>query len=64
MTSPICNRYDFVILFDVENSSPNGDRMGNMPRIDPETGHSLVTDVSKRKSAIMYRLHGKMSRGI
>lgn len=51
MTSPICNRYDFVILFDVENGNPNGDPdAGNMPRIDPETGHGLVTDVClKRK---------------
>ncbi len=45
------NRYEFVILFDVENGNPNGDPdAGNMPRIDPETGHGLVTDVClKRK---------------
>ena len=44
-------RYDFVILFDVENGNPNGDPdSGNMPRIDPETGYGLVTDVClKRK---------------
>ena len=42
----IKNRYDFVILFDVENGNPNGDPdSGNMPRIDPETGYGLVTDV-------------------
>ena len=36
----IKNRYDFVILFDVENGNPNGDPdSGNMPRIDPETGY-------------------------
>ena len=48
---PIKNRYDFVILFDVENGNPNGDPdAGNMPRIDPETGLGLVTDVClKRK---------------
>ena len=47
----IKNRYEFVILFDVENGNPNGDPdAGNMPRIDPETGHGLVTDVClKRK---------------
>lgn len=49
--SAIKNRYEFVILFDVENGNPNGDPdAGNMPRIDPETGHGLVTDVClKRK---------------
>lgn len=45
------NRYEFVLLFDVENGNPNGDPdAGNMPRIDPETGLGLVTDVClKRK---------------
>lgn len=47
----IANRYEFVLLFDVENGNPNGDPdAGNMPRFDPETGHGLVTDVClKRK---------------
>jgi len=47
----IANRYEFVLLFDVQNGNPNGDPdAGNMPRIDPETGHGLVTDVClKRK---------------
>lgn len=47
----IKNRYEFVILFDVENGNPNGDPdAGNMPRVDPETGHGIVTDVClKRK---------------
>ena len=51
MSEPIRNRYDFVILFDVENGNPNGDPdAGNMPRIDPETGLGIVTDVCiKRK---------------
>ena len=45
------NRYDFVLLFDVKDGNPNGDPdAGNLPRIDPETGHGLVTDVCiKRK---------------
>lgn len=47
----IQNRYEFVVLFDVENGNPNGDPdAGNMPRIDPETGYGLVSDVClKRK---------------
>ena len=51
MAEAIKNRYDFVILFDVENGNPNGDPdAGNMPRVDPETGYGLVTDVClKRK---------------
>jgi CRISPR-associated protein Csd2 len=45
------NRYDFVYLFDVQDGNPNGDPdAGNLPRVDPETGHGLVTDVClKRK---------------
>ena len=45
------NRYEFVMLFDVENGNPNGDPdAGNMPRIDPESRLGLVTDVClKRK---------------
>ena len=45
------NRYEFIMLFDVENGNPNGDPdAGNMPRVDAETGHGMVTDVClKRK---------------
>jgi CRISPR-associated protein Csd2 len=51
MSNPISNRYEFVLLYDVENGNPNGDPdAGNMPRIDPETGYGIVTDVClKRK---------------
>jgi CRISPR-associated protein Csd2 len=51
MNQPINNRYDFVLLFDVIDGNPNGDPdAGNLPRVDPETGHGLVTDVCiKRK---------------
>jgi len=51
MSEAIKNRYEFIILFDVENGNPNGDPdAGNMPRIDPESGLGLVTDVClKRK---------------
>lgn len=47
----IDNRYDFVMLFDVENGNPNGDPdAGNAPRVDAETGYGLITDVClKRK---------------
>ncbi|KAA6185362.1 type I-C CRISPR-associated protein Cas7/Csd2 [Thiohalocapsa marina] len=45
------NRYDFIYLFDVKDGNPNGDPdAGNLPRVDAETGHGLVTDVAlKRK---------------
>lgn len=48
---PLERRHDFVLLFDVINGNPNGDPdAGNAPRVDPETGHGLVSDVSiKRK---------------
>ena len=51
MNEVIKNRYEFVILFDVENGNPNGDPdAGNLPRIDPESGYGIVTDVClKRK---------------
>lgn len=51
MSGTIKNRYEFVVLFDVENGNPNGDPdAGNMPRVDPETGYGIVTDVClKRK---------------
>lgn len=51
MSEVIKNRHEFVILFDIENGNPNGDPdAGNMPRIDPETGYGLITDVClKRK---------------
>jgi len=44
-------RYDFVLLFDVKDGNPNGDPdAGNLPRLDAETGHGLMTDVAlKRK---------------
>lgn len=47
----LANRYDFVLIFDVKDGNPNGDPdAGNMPRMDAESGHGLVTDVAlKRK---------------
>lgn len=51
MSTIITNKYEFILLFDVENGNPNGDPdAGNLPRIDPETSIGIVTDVClKRK---------------
>jgi CRISPR-associated protein Csd2 len=55
MTSSIKNRYEFVLLYDVENGNPNGDPdAGNMPRIDPETGYGIVTDVCLKRKVRNY----------
>ena len=60
MNNPGKNRYDFVFIFDVKDANPNGDPdAGNLPRIDPETGHGLVTDVClKRKIRNFVALKG------
>lgn len=51
----ISNRYEFVLLYDVENGNPNGDPdAGNMPRIDPETGYGIVTDVCLKRKVRNY----------
>lgn len=57
------NRYDFVIIFDVQDGNPNGDPdAGNLPRIDPETGRGLVTDVClKRKIRNYVQVTKKMA---
>ena len=51
MSTPLKNRYDFMLVFDVKDGNPNGDPdAGNLPRVDAETGEGLVTDVClKRK---------------
>ncbi len=55
MASPIEKRYEFVLLFDVENGNPNGDPdAGNMPRIDAETNLGLVTDVCLKRKVRNY----------
>ncbi len=49
------NRHDFVYVFDVKDANPNGDPdAGNLPRIDPETGHGLVTDVCLKRKVRNY----------
>jgi CRISPR-associated protein Csd2 len=48
-------RYDFTLVFDVTNGNPNGDPdAGNSPRIDPETGHGLVSDVCLKRKVRNY----------
>lgn len=65
MITPVKNRYEFVLLYDVENGNPNGDPdAGNMPRIDPETGYGIVTDVClKRKVRNFVEMMKGDSRG-
>ncbi len=48
-------RHEFVLFFDVKNGNPNGDPdAGNMPRMDPETGHGLVSDVCLKRKVRNY----------
>lgn len=55
MNNPIKNRYDFVLIFDVQDGNPNGDPdAGNLPRVDPETGRGLVTDVCLKRKVRNY----------
>ena len=55
MPEPIKNRYDFILFFDVKNGNPNGDPdAGNLPRIDPETSHGIVSDVCLKRKVRNY----------
>lgn len=55
MSNALQNRYDFVLLFDVQDGNPNGDPdAGNLPRVDPETGNGLVTDVCLKRKVRNY----------
>lgn len=64
MTTTITNRYDFVYLFDVQDGNPNGDPdAGNLPRVDPETGRGLVTDVCLKRKVRNYVLLGDHGEG-
>lgn len=50
MAHPIQNRYEFLLFFDVQDGNPNGDPdSGNAPRVDPEDGHGLVSDVALKR---------------
>lgn len=49
------NRIDFVYIFDIQDGNPNGDPdAGNLPRVDTETGHGLVTDVCLKRKVRNY----------
>ena len=51
----IKNRIDFVYFIDVKNGNPNGDPdAGNMPRIDAETGHGIISDVCLKRKVRNY----------
>lgn len=55
MENTINNRYDFIYLFDVQDGNPNGDPdAGNLPRVDPETGEGLVSDVCLKRKVRNY----------
>lgn len=55
MSDAIQNRYDFVFIFDVKDGNPNGDPdAGNLPRVDPENGQGLVTDVCLKRKVRNY----------
>lgn len=55
MSDPVKNRYDFVLIFDVQDGNPNGDPdAGNLPRVDAETGQGIVTDVCLKRKVRNY----------
>jgi len=55
MAEQVKNRYDFALIFDVKDGNPNGDPdAGNLPRVDPETGQGLVTDVCLKRKVRNY----------
>lgn len=55
MSEPIQNRYEFLYFFDCENGNPNGDPdAGNMPRVDPQDMHGLVSDVALKRRVRNY----------
>src|SRR5687768_4933289 len=64
-SSPVvAHRYDFVLLYEVVNGNPNGDPdAGNAPRVDPETGHGLVSDVALKRKIRNFVLLAKSDPG-
>ena len=53
--SELKNRIDFVYIFDVQDGNPNGDPdAGNLPRVDPETGEGLVSDVCLKRKVLNF----------
>lgn len=46
----ISNRYEFLFFIQCVDGNPNGDPdMGNMPRVDPQDMHGLITDVAIKR---------------
>ncbi|MDO4574958.1 MAG: type I-C CRISPR-associated protein Cas7/Csd2 [Planctomycetia bacterium] len=63
MSNPIQNRYDFILVFDVQDGNPNGDPdAGNLPRLDPETSEGLVTDVCLKRKVRNYVMLAKVGQ--
>jgi len=50
-TDIVQNRSEIVFLYDAVDANPNGNPMSgaNRPRIDPETGEAIVTDVRLKR---------------
>ena len=62
MSKSVKNRYDFVLIFDVQDGNPNGDPdAGNLPRMDAESGQGIVTDVCLKRKV---RNFVQMSQGV
>lgn len=55
MSNAVKNRYDFVLVFDIQDGNPNGDPdAGNLPRVDAESGQGIVTDVCLKRKVRNY----------
>ena len=55
MVSALINRFVCIFFFDVQDGNPNGDPdAGNLPRVDPETGEGLVSDVCLKRKVRNY----------
>ena len=64
MNTPLKNRYDFLLVFDVKDGNPNGDPdAGNLPRLDAETGQGLVTDICLKRKVRNYIQLTKTGKG-
>jgi CRISPR-associated protein Csd2 len=51
----IVNKFDFELIVDVRDGNPNGEKdSGNLPRIDPETGQGLISDVKYKRDSRNY----------
>lgn len=47
----ITNRTELLFVYDATGNNPNGDPLElNRPRVDPDTGHNLVTDVRLKRT--------------